>query len=223
MTTPRCGLLFHFTHVENLPGVLDADALLSDTIVCSRNLLSNEAGDREIKQRRRERPVTCPPGGVVADYVPFYFAPRSPMMFKLFKGSVPTFTGDQRDLVYFVSDVDRMVEADVAFAISDRNAARVLAEFSNDVAVLGDLTADTPHSEFVDWPLMRARMWLNTLDDGERMERRMAEFLVHETVPLDLMLGIAVHSAAQKATVEQMFVESGLGVKVIRRSDWYYS
>lgn len=63
MTTPRCGLLFHFTHVDNLPEVLNAGALLSDTLVCTRGLLSNEAGDREIKQRRREQLVTCPPGG----------------------------------------------------------------------------------------------------------------------------------------------------------------
>lgn len=49
MTTPRCGLLFHFTHVDNLPEVLNAGALLSDTLVCARDLLSNEAGDREIK------------------------------------------------------------------------------------------------------------------------------------------------------------------------------
>ena len=93
MTTPRCGLLFHFTHVDNLPAVLDAGAILSDTVVVANGLLANEAGDPEIKQRRRERVVTCPPGGVVADYVPFYFAARSPMMYKLWMGSVPTFTG----------------------------------------------------------------------------------------------------------------------------------
>lgn len=50
------------------------------------------------------------------------------MMFKLFKGSVPTFTGDHRDLVYLMSDVERMVAAEVAYAISDRNAAKALAE-----------------------------------------------------------------------------------------------
>ncbi len=223
MTTPRCGLLFHFTHVDNLPGVIDAGALLSDTVVCARGLLSNEAGDREIKQRRREQPVTCPPGGVVADYVPFYFAARSPMMFKLFKGSVPTFTGDHRDLVYFVSDVDRIVAAELAVAISDRNAAKALAEFSNDVAVLGDLAAAAPRSDFVDWPLMRAQMWSNTPSDGERMERRMAEFLVHETVPLDLLVGVGVRSEAHKVRIERLFERAGVSMRVVVRSDWYYS
>lgn len=145
------------------------------------------------------------------------------MMFKLFKGSVPTFTGDHRDIVYLMSDVERMVAAEVAYAISDRNAAKALAEFSNDVAVLGDLAAATPRSDFVDWPLMRAQMWNNTPSDGERLERRMAEFLVHESVPLDLLLGVAVRSEAHKAIVERLFGQARTSMRVVVRSDWYYS
>lgn len=223
MTTPRCGLLFHFTHVDNLPAILDAGALLSDTVVCARGLLSNEAGDPEIKERRRRQPVTCPPGGVVADYVPFYFAARSPMMYKLYAGGVPSFTGDHRDLVYFVSEVSHMLAADVPFAISDRNAAKALADFTNDVRVLGDLATDAPQSDFVDWPLMKARMWNNTLEDGERMERRMAEFLVHGEVPFDLVVRVAARSDDRKARIERLFAEAGVDLTVIVRSDWYYS
>jgi hypothetical protein len=223
VTTPRCGFLFHFTHLDNLGAVVEAGAVLSDSLVCARRLLANEAGDPEIKERRRQQAVTCPPGGVVADYVPFYFAARSPMMFKLWKGSVPSFTGDHRDLVYLVSHVDRMLAAGVEFVISDRNAAKALADFTNDVDVLGDLTAPNPSSDFIDWPLMKAGIWKNTPDDGERMERRMAEFLVRTEVPLSLLLGVAVRSDARKTTVEQMFDEVGLGLKVVLRPDWYYS
>lgn len=223
MTTPRCGLLFHFTHLDNLPAILEAGSLLSDNVVCARGLLRNEAGDPEIKERRRRQPVTCLPGGFVADYVPFYFAARSPMMYKLWVGGVPSFTGDHRDLVYFVSDVDRIVSANVAFAISDRNAAKALAEFTNDVSVLGDLTIEVPQSDFVDWPLMKATMWNNTVDDGERMERRMAEFLVHGEVPFDLLAGVAVRSENRRVRVERLFAQAECSLRVVVRSDWYYS
>lgn len=223
MSTPRCGLLFHFTHAENVPAILAAGALLSDSAVRARGLLPNEAGDPEIKERRRTQPVTCSPGGVVADYVPFYFAARSPMMYKLWRGSVPSFTGDHRDLVYFVSRVDRMVEAGIAFAISDRNAAKALADFTDDVAVLGDLRAATPRSDFVDWPLMKERMWKDTADDGERVERRMAEFLVHGEVPLDLMAGVAVRSDDRKARIARLFARAGRSTKVVAQPDWYFS
>jgi hypothetical protein len=223
MTTPRCGLLFHFTHLDNVVWVLGEGALLSDSVVCARGLLATEAGDPEIKQRRRTQPVTCPPGGVVADYVPFYFAARSPMMYKLWRGGVPSFTGDHRDLVYFLTDVQTVVASGLPYAISDRNAAKALADFTDDVIALGDLTLANPHSDFVDWPLMKATMWNNTLDDGERMERRMAEFLVLSEVPLGLLTGAAVSSDGRKAILEQMFGEAGVALRVITRPDWYYS
>ncbi len=223
MTTPPFGLLFHFTHVNNLPDVLHAGALLSDTAVSAKEgLLTNEAGDPAIKQRRRERVVTCPPGGMVADYVPFYFAARSPMMYTLWKGNVPAFTGDHHDLVYLVSKVDRMIGAGVDFAISDRNATKALADFSNDAGVLGDLTEDPPQSEFVDWPLMNEKWWNDTLEHPDRMERRMAEFLVHDRVPLDLVHEVAVHSDAQKPRIERLFAEFGRTTEVVARPEWYY-
>ncbi|HMQ24598.1 MAG TPA: DUF4433 domain-containing protein [Acidimicrobiales bacterium] len=221
MTTPRCGLLFHFTHIENLPAILEAGALVSDTTVVAQGLLANEAGNPEIKARRRSQPVTCSPGGVVGDYVPFYFAARSPMMYVLWKGRVPSFRGDHHDLVYFVSDVERMVAAGVDFVISDRNAAKALADFTNDAAVLGDLSSPEPDSGFVDWPLMKARRWDNTTDDGERMERRMAEFLVLGSVPLDL-LAAATYADEQRAIVEQTFAEAGVQMTVVSRPGWYY-
>ncbi len=222
MTTPRCGLLFHFTHVDNLNAMLRAGALLSDTHVVADGLLATEAGDPTIKERRRKKLVTCAPGGVVADFVPFYFAARSPMMLLLESGWVATFTGDHRDLVYLVSDVEHIVEARLPFVISDRNAAVGLVEFSNDVRVLGDLATGTPQSEFVDWPLMNEKLWRDTPEHPDRKERRMAEFLVYDRVPLDLLLEVAVHSDAQKPRIEQLFADAGRTTEVVARPDWYY-
>lgn len=223
MTTPRRGLLFHFTHLKNLSTLLERGALLSDSKVCAEGLLSHEAGDPEIKQRRRGCAVTCPPGGVVADYVPFYFAARSPMMFKLWKGGVPTFTGDHRDLIYLVTAVDEVLKAGLPFAISDRNAAVALADFTNDVAVLGDLNEAQPRSEFIDWSLMNEKYWNDTAERPDRMERRMAEFLVRDSVPLELVIGIGVRSNDRRSTVEHAFEAAGRSVRVVTKSEWYYA
>ena len=77
--------LFHFTHVDHVASIART-GLLSDG---KEPDLQHEAGDREIKARRRRQIIDASPGGVVADYVPFYFAPRSPMMYSISRGDVP--------------------------------------------------------------------------------------------------------------------------------------
>lgn len=223
MTTPRFGLLFHFTHVDNLPDILAQGALLSDGIVQAAGLLRQEAGNLEIKERRRRRPVTCDPGGVVADYVPFYFAARSPMMLSVKSGRVPTFQGDHTELVYLVTDVETASRVGRPCVVSDRNAAVGVAEFSSDLGVLGDLSSPLPDTSFVDWDVMNLTYWHDTAAYPDRMERRMAEFLVHEQFPLDALVGVAVHNDGIRGSVERMFGSAGLTITVRVRSDWYYN
>ncbi len=223
MTTPRFGTLFHFTHLDNLSTILREGALLSDAVVQGRGLLSNECGHPGIKDRRRRIPVPCEPGGMVADYVPFYYAARSPMMLTIASGNVPTFTGDHHDFVYFVTDVSTASDLGHPCVVSDRNASVDVAEFSNDLTVLGDLSKSTPGTDFVDWSVMNLVIWKNTAAYPDRMERRMAEFLVHGTFPLEGVRGIATHNSTNHDRVERMFDEAGRsGLRHVVRPGWYY-
>ena len=43
---------------------------------------------------------------MLADYVPFYFAPRSPMLYAIYKCNVQDYTGSQEEIVYLVSTVE---------------------------------------------------------------------------------------------------------------------
>jgi len=71
--------ILHFAHGRNLPTVLAAGELQ-----CHRSAATVvDVADVSIKARRTTIAVGCGPGGVVGDYVPFYFAPRSPMLFRL--------------------------------------------------------------------------------------------------------------------------------------------
>ena len=88
----------HFTHVDNLPLMIQ-HGLLSDTAGRSSNVLVVEVSNLGIKDQRRDRDVPVPPGGAVADYVPFYFAPRSPMMYSISRGNVPSYQGGTARLI----------------------------------------------------------------------------------------------------------------------------
>lgn len=210
MPRPTPTRLYHFTHVANLPSIV-AGGLLCDSAAAEQ--CEVEVGDRGIKDRRRRRPVPVEPGGVVADYAPFYFAPHSPMLRAIVGDRVAQYSGGQDPLVYLVTTVERLVEAALTLVFTDRNAAVQLAAFMTDVELL-----DT----FIDWPLMRATMWNNTPEDPGRRERRMAECLVHQVVPWKCFTGAAARTKMRQAEVKAVLAGTGLADRVEVRPGWYF-
>lgn len=212
MTTPRRGLLFHLTHLRNLPSVIER-GLRSDSAVRADGTLEVEIGQNWIKEQRRQRVVPIGPGGVVADYAPFYFAARSPMLYTIRGGNVPAYKDGQDPLVYLVSDVPHLQAVGCRFVFTDRNAYYKFAAYEDDPARLNDL---------VDWPLMEAFMWKNTDEDPDRQERRMAELLVHDTVPFRAFTHIGVRSTTTESAVAELLATLDHPPKVIVRPDWYF-
>lgn len=213
---PNPTLILHFTHVDNLPRILKAGRLFSDASVGPQ--LATNVGAVEIKARRRHRPVPCSPGGIVADYVPFYFAPCSPMMFRIAcdhrYGKQGCYQGGDDPLVYLVSTVEKVHVAGLSWVASDGNCAAGLTTFSTELDELAGL---------VDWPLMRAKVWKDIPEDMDRKRRRAAEFLVHREFPLRLLAGYAVRTAERQEQVRQVFRDAGMIEPYVRvRPDWYY-
>ena len=213
--------VFHFTHVDHL-GEIVRRGLLSDAVIQSGGEFDHEAGDRSIKDRRRHRVVPCGPGGVVADYVPFYFAPRSPMLYRitnpysLSSGGVATYRGSPYELVYLVTTVETLCTAHLPLVLTDRNAAANVASFSDDPA---RWFADG----FIDWPLMKQAMWKSTAEDPDRMDRRAAECLVHCALPWRLITQLAVHDQAIADRARAALAGAGDNKTVpVLRPTWYF-
>lgn len=176
-------------------------------------LLQTEIGNRGIKERRVRRPVPIPPGGVVADYVPFYFAPRSPMLYGIAKGSVPTYAGGQDDIIYCVTSLEIVLRVGCQVVVTDRNAVLDYAQFSAELGALDGL---------VDWDLMKEPMWANTEADPDRRERRMAEMLVHLEVPVTCLLGIVTRTTPALGTVRATLAAHDLDLPSDVRPHWYF-
>ncbi|HEX3553849.1 MAG TPA: DUF4433 domain-containing protein [Thermoanaerobaculia bacterium] len=73
--------IYHITHVDNLSSIVTSGGLWSDTAMIARGGPAASIGMGSIKQRRLRLPVRCHPGDHVGDYVPFYFCPRSIMLY----------------------------------------------------------------------------------------------------------------------------------------------
>ena len=210
--TRRRGLLYHFTHISNLASIAE-EGLYSDTQIEASRRAPTEVGHADVKRRRRNLAVPLAPGGCVADYVPFYFAARSPMLFIISKGDVPTYSGGQEEIVYLVTSTEKVVEERLHFVFTDRNAALRIADYGNDLQELDD---------YVDWDLMEGRMWNNTDEEPDRQERRMAEFLVHGQVPWSAFIGVAARDDEKCQQVEHALASVGAKVLVTPRPEWYF-
>ena len=69
-------------------------------------------GMGSIKQRRLSLPVTCHPGDYVGDYVPFYFGPRSIMLYVIRCANHPelAYRGGQEPIVHLEADLPAVVQ-----------------------------------------------------------------------------------------------------------------
>ncbi|WP_159460476.1 DUF4433 domain-containing protein [Lentzea albidocapillata] len=184
--------ILHFTDVANVPKIIAAGGIWPDNVMTNQSYAFRDCASADIKEARRTKPVPMPPYGCVGDYVPFYYAPRSPMMSAISKGGVPGYS-DSRQLVYFASTVGAVCAAGLGWVCTDGNARTGLTRF---FGTLEELESK------IDWSIMEERYWANTADDGDRKRRRMAEFLVHGFFPIGLVTGIATHNQGIMDSIE---------------------
>ncbi len=212
MIRPRPTRLYHLTHIDHLPTIA-TKGLFADTFAATEGLLTTEIGQRSIKSQRRRRQVPCGAEGVVADYAPFYFAPRSPMLSAIFYNRVPEYTGGQEPLIYLVSTVEKMTDLGLELVFTDRNAALSITRFTSDVDELDVL---------VDWPLISAKMWTNTSEEPDRRERRMAECLVHRRVPWEAFDEILTMNDSRRDQADEIVASLNLAIPVRSHRACYF-
>ncbi len=75
--------LYHLTHGRNLESIIALDGLRSKATLDAANQAYEDVAEPAIQQRRQQVEVPCGPGGLAHDYVPFSFAPRSPMLYRV--------------------------------------------------------------------------------------------------------------------------------------------
>jgi hypothetical protein len=159
-------LIYHITDIENLPGILADDGLHSDAVMAQGN--PTVIGHNHIKERRLTQiTVPCCNNRFVGEFVPFYFCPRSPMLYAINQGATGRPLGCQKTIVHLVSNVGVAVGLGQEWAISDGNAGAFHTSFDADLRALEDLN----------WQAIRARSWQG------RTHEKSAEFLVADFFP----------------------------------------
>lgn len=193
MPHPEPTPIYRFIHIANLPLVLNRAALHAPLHVPNDGLVYKTIHNIDIQDERRRTPIPCGPGGVIHDYVSFYFGPRTPMLLQLHTGRVEGYEEKQTPLIYLISTA-QAVSASAQFVFSDGHGIASFTGWKDDLALLDE----------VDWIAVNSRYWADTVDDPDRQRRKQAEFLVHRTCPWALIQEIAVLNDNMKMRVEEI-------------------
>ncbi|NLX57134.1 MAG: DUF4433 domain-containing protein [Planctomycetaceae bacterium] len=201
--------IYHITHVDNLPSILQHGRLWSDAQRIAKRLTTTNIGHSHIKARRLRRRVAVAARGMLGDYVPFNFCPRSVMLYVIHRDSVEGYDGGQEPIIHLVSSVGVAIATGRPWAFTDRHAELGYARYFDSI----DREAQ------VDWSVMPRNYWA---ESDEMKEKRQAEFLVHEWFPFDAVEQIGVVNERMRSRVQKILATSVFSPPVIVERSWYY-
>lgn len=213
MAAPTHPKIFHIVHVDRLASILATGGLVSDARVSSQGAQGTTIGMHRIKQRRLSLELGSQPGLHVGECVPFYFCPRSVMLYLIYKRNHPDldYRGGQGSIIHLEADLAQTV----AWAASqDRRWAFTLG---NAGAKYFEDRADLSRLNEIDWAAVAATQW-----SGPRRDAKQSEFLLEEFFPWELAARIGVHSQQIYNQVQGILTASVHRPHVEILSSWYY-
>lgn len=199
--------IYRMTHIENIPHILrngithfksdksnpDYIAIGDSTLISTRSsfLLNN--------------------GKQLGEYIPFYFGPRTPMLYVVQKGYNMVTPTPAEKIVYCVCSVQKIIEQQLNFVFTDGHA---VDSFSS----LYSATDTNKIKMLLDFEAIEAKYWVDE-NDLDRKRRKEAEFLVEGDISKEAILGyITYNQSAKNKLIEFGALES----KVYVKSTYYF-
>ncbi|MEG0723127.1 MAG: DUF4433 domain-containing protein [Akkermansia sp.] len=217
MSTTLGKKIYHIIHWKRLDSVMKAGGLFCDaTMSTSPTATGTIIGNEQIKGNRLTLPVNCHEGLCVGGCVPFYFCPRSVMLYVISCGNHPNlaYKGGQNPIVHLELDLNQTVQWAEQFgkkwAFTDSNAAATYVSFFKNLSDINN----------VPWDDVKNNSW----SDPAVKEGKQSEFLVEQFCPWSLVERIGVNN---RETYEEVInlLPSGSSItnpKVEIIPSWYY-
>lgn len=205
--------IYRIVHVDRLPSIIADGWLWCDAAIAQRPPSGTNIGMNTIKERRlTELTLTSHPDLHVGDCVPFYFCPRSVMLYLIYRANHPElgYRGGQGSIVHLEADlrqtVDWAEEHGQRWAFTLSNAGAYYFEDRCDLAQLGE----------IDWDAVQARNW------QQCKEGKQAEFLIERRFPWELVSRVGVLSRQVYGEVNTALQAATDTPRIEIMPDWYY-
>lgn len=207
---PEKALIFRVTHVRNLPWILKQGVHCQSSPTKDPNFVP--IGMADLIEKRRTRKVEIAPGGVLADYVPFYFTPFSIMMYHIKTGYGGVTKREKNEVAVLVSSLRKLKTLGVPFLFTDGHAYTLETNYFDDLNQLDQ----------IDWPLLRSRDFSKDPEDPGKQTRYQAEALVHTHLPVEALQGIGCFDEATKLTINNAAKKCGSNMIATVSPSFYF-
>jgi len=122
--------LFRITHIDNIPDILRYGMVSRHSSHANKAFV--RIGDSSLIEVRDDVDAPVPPGGKVSEYIPFYFGPRSPMLFRIATGFDGVKKYPQEEIVYIISSLDKIRSRNLPYFFTDGHLKSFTSTAYND-------------------------------------------------------------------------------------------
>lgn len=198
---------YHFTSLQNLESIIES-GLLSTNIKLAKGVGHINVAEESIQNRRSTMIVPGQNGRVVHDYVPFYFAKKTPMQLAVLnKKNV-----DQELLIYFSIPVS-IIESRAGVLFTNASA-------NTDIAPNFYSVHELPSLNDLNWNVIDDNRW-SYPDDDER-HQKMAELLIPDQVFLSEISEIITWNGSISNYVKRIFEENKIAHPPVIENSYHY-
>lgn len=207
---PDNACIFRITHIRNVPWILTNGLHCKNSDQTDPNFVTIGNPDIIAKRDRREVPIR--PHGTLSDYVPFYFTPKSPMMYNIVTGWKGILQRPSSDIVIMVSSLRDLADSGIRTLYTDRHASLTAAQFFSSLN----------HLDQIDWGPLQRHDFRHDVDDPGKVDRYQAEALVHRHLPIQHLSEIACYNDDAQQILEGNTEELEMDLMIAVRRNWYF-
>lgn len=213
MPVPNKPQIYHIVHVDRLQSIINDENLWSDREMNRRAPIGTNIGMNHIKERRlNQNQLDCYPHLFVGDCVPFYFCPRSVMLYLMYKNNNQQlqYDGGQEPIIHLKSNFHETVKW------ASVNNRKWVFTLSNAGARYFEDKCHINEMRLLKWESINTQSW------QQCREEKQAEFLIEHSFPWHLIDYIGVHNKQVFNEVRNILQSTHHCPKLQIEPTWYY-
>lgn len=210
---PQNPKIYHIVHVDRLASIAASKGLLCDAVMANHADIGTNIGLSRIKQRRLTELKLQSHGELfVGQCVPFYFCPRSIMLYMYYRNNHQdlTYHGGQGPIVHLESDLIQVVEW------ADQHSKRWAFTSSNAGSYYFDDYSNLNQLDEINWGVVSNDSWAGN------QEAKQAEFLIENSFPWELVSRIGVKSHDVYSQINTILQDAEHKPHSEIKPNWYY-